>query len=186
MIVRTGGHRLPAVLVEEGRSRRYELVQLDWESMFRRYVFNTETTPYFTPVEVMTRSKSDNEIFVFSLFVGLFFAILGVLALAGKLPDRDSIAAPVFAFFTVWTAFAFWWTKSQTAAAFAALGPVAVLIYCLVYGFAPGLGVWDKLMIVAFLLLWLRYSWRIVRIAAAYPTMPPGEPPRRGRRNPYA
>lgn len=161
-------------------------MQLDWESMFRRYVFNTETTPYFTAVPAMTRSKADHEIFVFALFVGLFFAIVGVAALAGKLPDRDSITVPVFAFFTTWTAFAFWWTKNQMAAAFAALGPLAVLIYCLVFGFVPGLGVSDKVLIVAVLLAWLRYSWRIVRIAQTYPSMPPGEPPQRGRRNPYA
>ncbi|MEZ5843069.1 MAG: hypothetical protein R3D27_04975 [Hyphomicrobiaceae bacterium] len=160
-------------------------MQLDWEGLFRRYVFDPEKTPYFTPVGRLTKSQAGNEIFVFSLFVGIFFVVLGVAALAGRLPDKDALIVPVFAFFTAWTAVAFWWTRSQMAAAFAALGPLAVLLYCLVYGFAQGLGLWDKVLIVVVLIAWLHYSWRIVRLAAAWPTMPPGAPPRRGRRNPF-
>ena len=161
-------------------------MQLDWQNLFRRYVFDPEKTPYLTAVDDLTKSKAGNEIQVFCLYVAIFFVVIGLASLAGRLPDRDSIVVPVFAFFTVWASFAFWWTRSQMAAAFTALGPLAVLIYCLVYGFAPGLGVWDKALIVAVLAAWLIYSWRIVRIAAAYPSMPPGQPPRRGRRNPYA
>ncbi|MEM7774380.1 MAG: hypothetical protein AAF732_02135 [Pseudomonadota bacterium] len=160
-------------------------MNLDWDRMFRRYVYDAETTPYGTPVDRLTRSQADSEVFVYTVFLIILFATVGVAGLSGKMPHGDVIGVPIYAFFLVWMAVLFAWTKSVSSGAFCATAPVAGMLYCAVYGFPPALGIFDKALIIAVLALLLVYSWRIVRIAAGYTSMPPGKPRKRGRRNPY-
>lgn len=161
-------------------------MSLDWEKMFRRYVHDEDKTPHFTSVARLNKRQARNEVFAYSLLLGVLFAFLGVIGIAGKLPQGEAIAAPIYAFFTVWMAVVFAWTRNQMAGAFCALAPVAVWLYLMIYGFPPKLGINDKVLIGIVLVVWVYYSWRIVRIAARYPDMPePQDPPKPLRRNPF-
>lgn len=161
-------------------------MQLDWEKMFRRYVYDEERTPYFTPVNRLNTRQARYEIFPYALFMIILFSITGLAALSGKLPHGTLSGVPIYAFFTVWAALVFVWTRNQMAAAFCALAPVAMAIYFVLFGFPKQLGSFEKTLIGIFLVAWLYYSWRIVRIAAHYPEMPEATtPPRPMRRNPY-
>ena len=71
----------------------------------------------------------------------------------------------------------FGFTKHPTAAAVCASAPVGVLIYFTLFGFHPNAATGDKILQVIIALLWLRYSWRVLQIARAYPTMPEPETP---------
>ena len=58
---------------------------------------------------------------------------------------------------------------------FAPATPIAVLFYLFTSGFPPHLGALDRFVLVAFALVWLRYSMRIVNLAKSYPGLP--DPP---------
>ena len=161
-------------------------MSLDWEKMFRRYVYDDEKTPYFTSVARLNKRQARNEIVVYTIFMVLVFGFCGIAAMAGKLPHGDAVVVPIYALFTVWMAGVFAWSKNQMAAAFCALAPVAIAVYFAIYGFPPKAGSSDKLLLGVVLFGWLFYSWRIVRIAGRYPDMAePEGPPRPLRRNPF-
>ncbi len=73
----------------------------------------------------------------------------------------------------------FGFSKHPAAAAICASSPVGVLIYFTVFGFHPNAATGDKILQVIIAALWLRYSWRILQIARAYPTMLDRETPER-------
>lgn len=158
----------------------------DWDRLFKRYVSDDIKTPYGVAPSKMTRLQARYEIFAYALFMSVGFALTGVTALAGKLPHGESVGIPIYAFFLVWTAIAFGYSKNQMAAAFCATAPVAVLLYFLIYGFHAKHTSLDKSIMVIVCVAWLYYSWRIVRIAAHYPDLPdPPDQKPTGRRNPY-
>jgi hypothetical protein len=49
---------------------------------------------------------------------------------------------------------------------------VGVLLNFMMFGFHPDAATGDKLIQIVIVLLWLRYSWRVVKIGRAYPTLP--------------
>ena len=52
---------------------------MEWEKLFRKYIWNEQTTPYLTPVRDLTRRQADSEI----LFYCWFHAILlGMIAIS--------------------------------------------------------------------------------------------------------
>ena len=160
-------------------------MSLQWDTMFRRYVYDAERMPYLTRVENLTRVQAGHELLVFALFIGIFFTVLGFAALAGRLPHGHGIGVPMYAFFTAWAAGVLAWSRSLWTAAICGLAPVAVLVYLATWGFPKGFGLIDKVLLVSVMLLALRYIWRVVRIAATYDTMPPGAPPKSGRFPPF-
>lgn len=158
----------------------------EWEKMFRRYVSDEIKTPYATAPEKMTKLQARYEIFAYALFMAVGFAVIGVISLSGKLPHGDVVGVTIYAFFMVWMVVAFGYSKNQTAAAFCATAPIAALLYFAIYGFYPKQSVLDKTIMVLVVVGWVYYSWRIVRIAASYPSMPdPPDQKPTGRRNPY-
>jgi len=158
----------------------------NWDTMFRRYVYDDEKTPYFTSVGRLNKRQARNEIFAYGFLVTMLFGLLGFVALSGKLPHGNAVGVPIYAFMTAWMAGVFVWTKNQMAAAVCAIAPIAVVVYLAMYGFPPKLGENDKILIGLGLAAWAYYSWRIVRIAARYPDMAePAEPEKPFRRNPF-
>jgi hypothetical protein len=153
--------------------------QLDWVSMFKRYVGNDIKTPYFVPVGRLTRVQARNEFFVYTLFMGVLFVAFGVAGLSPALPHGDTLGVSLYAFLVVGAAVAFAFSKHPAAAAVLASAPVAVLIYFAVFGFHPNAGTGDKVFQVIIALLWLRYSWRILQITRAWPTMRERDAPER-------
>ena len=55
---------------------------LDWEGLFKRYVWDNRTTPYLVPLSKLNRRQADNEILAYSLFVGVLFGIVAITALS--------------------------------------------------------------------------------------------------------
>jgi hypothetical protein len=147
-------------------------MQLDWESLVKRYVYNDAKTPYFTAVNRLNRGQARSELFVYTLFLVVLLGVIGVAALSPALPHGGAVGVPVYAFTVVITAVVLGVTKHVAAAAFCATAPVAALLYFALYGFQPDLGTGDRIVLVVVVLLWLLYSWRILRIVRVYPTLP--------------
>jgi hypothetical protein len=151
-------------------------MQLDWESLVRRYVYNPAKTPYFTAVSRLSRSQARSELFVYTLFLVILMGVIGVAALSPTLPHGGAIGVPVYALSVASIAFVLGLTKHVAAAAYCATAPVAALLYFVLYGFQRDLGTGDRIVLVVIVLLWLRYAWRTLQIARAYPDLPDAGP----------
>jgi hypothetical protein len=147
-------------------------MQLDWESLVKRYVYNDAKTPYFTAVSRLNRGQARSELFVYTLFLVVLLGVIGVAALSPRMPHGSAVGVPIYAFAVAIAAVVLGLTKHVAAAAFCATAPVAALLYFALYGFQPGLGTGDRVILVVIVLLWLLYSWRTLRIVRAFPTLP--------------
>ena len=153
---------------------------LDWESLFKRYVWDSQTTPYFTPAARLTRTQADNEVLAISLFVGVLFAVVALAALTDRTPFGRSPILGLYAFTVVAAAVVFNYAKLLAAAAYVAVAPLAGLVYVGVYGFGAAHARLDSLVVAGVLLLMLLYAPRLIAIARAYSDMEDGAPqPRR-------
>ena len=146
-------------------------MQLDWVGMFKRYVGDDIKTPYFVAVGQLTRVQARYELFVYTLFLGVMFGVIGVVSLSPTLPHGNALGVPLYAFIVAGAAVVFGISKHPAAAAVCASAPVGALIYFTLFGFHPNAATGDKLLQVIIVLLWMRYSWRVLQIARAYPTM---------------
>ena len=149
-------------------------MQLDWDKLFKRYVADDVKTPYFVRVERLTQKQARSELFVYTLFMSVLFAVIGVASISTELPHQGAIGVPLYALAVVCAAIALGMTGHRWAAAFCATAPVGALMYFVLFGFHPNLGTGDKTLLIVIVLLWLRYSWRILSIVKAQPDMPPG------------
>jgi hypothetical protein len=149
---------------------------LDWEGLVKRYVYNPAKTPYFTAVSRLSRGQARSELFVYTLLLAVLTGAIGVAALSPALPHGGAIGVPIYAFAVMTAAIVLGLTRHVAAAAFCATAPVAALLYFVLFGFQPGLGTGDRLLLVVIVLLWLRYSWRVLQITKTYPDLPdPGD-----------
>jgi hypothetical protein len=155
---------------------------MSWENFVKRYIWDDDRTPYFIGVGKITRRQVDYEIYVYTVFLGVLFAVIAVAALAGGLPQGRSEAVALYGLTMVCSAILFGATKHVWAALYCGAAPVAVLFDLFTGGFPPKLGAIDRLVLILFALVWLRYSMRIVGLAKAYPGLPEGSAPRLGRR----
>ena len=148
---------------------------MSWEKFIKRYIWDDERTPYFVPVARLTRRQADYEIFAYTLFLGILYGLVALVALSPAAGGRSELIA-LYAFSVVCGALVFAIMKSATAGYWcAAAAPAAVAIYLLT-GFGAGLGWIDHALIIAFMALWLRYSLRIIGLAQAYDDLPSGAP----------
>jgi hypothetical protein len=145
---------------------------VNWEKLFKRYIWDDDRTPYFVPASRMTRKQADHEIFAYTIFLGIlsFVACLAALSDAGT---SDLIV--LFAFTAIVGTVVLGVTKHLYAAWYCGAVPLAFLAYLLLYGFPARLAPIDHFVLIAFALLWLRYGYRIIGIARAYPDMPEHE-----------
>lgn len=154
-------------------------MQLDWVGLVKRYVGDDIKTPYFVAVGRLTRVQARYELFVYTLFLGVLFGVIGVAALSPTLPHGNTLGVSLYAFVVTGAAVVFGISKNSAAAAVCASAPVGALIYFVLFGFHPNAATGDKILQVLIVMLWLRYSWRILQIAQAYPTMPEPAAPER-------
>lgn len=147
---------------------------MSWEKFIKRYIWDDERTPYLVATAKLTRRQADYEIFAYTLFIGILYGLVALVALSPAAGGRSELIA-LYAFSTVCAALIFSIMKSQTAGAWCALSSVAGAIIYAATGFGGALGWIDHALIVAFLAIWLRYSVRIWQIAQGYGLLP--EPP---------
>lgn len=152
---------------------------LDWVGLFKRYVGDDIKTPYFVATSRLTRRQANNEVFVYALCLTVLSGVVGVASLSPALPHGSTLTVSLCAFIVMGGAIAFGFSKHPAAAAICATAPVAALLYFTIYGFHPNAATGDKILQLIIVALWLRYSWRILQIARAYPSMTEQEPPER-------
>lgn len=146
---------------------------MDWEKLFKRYVWDDDKTPYFTAVGDLNRRQADNEIFVFSLFMGVLLVVFTLASLSPSGPHGRSFGLALYGFSVVCAAAIFALTKSVHAALYLGVTPLAALGYLFFYGFASERALIDSVLVTGVLVLLQGYSFRIVAIARAYPRLPP-------------
>ena len=143
-------------------------MDLDWEKLFKRYVWHDERTPYLTPVASLTRLQAQYELFGYSLLMGVLFGALAVASLSRALPHGDVAGVSLYAFTVCCAAVLLGTTRHPWAAMWCAGAPLAVLAYFAYWGFHPNLEFGDKVLLVAGSLAWLLYSPRVVAGAHAW------------------
>jgi hypothetical protein len=143
-------------------------MDLDWEKLFKRYVWHDERTPYLTRVAALTRVQAQYELFGYALFMGVLAGILAVVTLSPALPHGGAAIVPTYAFTVCCAAVILGFTRHPWAAAWCALAPLAALLYFGIWGFHPGLDTGDKVLLVVVALGGLLYSRRLVAVASAW------------------
>jgi hypothetical protein len=143
-------------------------MELDWEKLFKRYVWHDERTPYLTRVANLTRLQAYYELFGYSLLMGVLFGALSLFAFSSKLPHGGAAIVPVYAFTVCCAAVILGFTRHPWAALWCAGAPLAALAYFGYWGFHPNLELWDQALLVAAMVAWLLYSRRVVAVARAW------------------
>jgi hypothetical protein len=142
---------------------------VSWEKLIKRYLWDDDRTPYLVPASRMTSKQADHEIFAYTVFLGILSAVVCLAALADT-GTSDLIV--VYAFSAIVGTVVLGVTKHLYSAWYCGAVPVAFLLYLLVYGFPANLAPIDHFVLIAFALIWLRYAFRVISIARAYPDMP--------------
>lgn len=148
---------------------------MSWEKFIKRYVWDDERTPYLVPVAKLTRRQADHEIFVYTLFLGILYALVALVALSPALGGPADLVA-LYGLSVVCATLVFGIMKSRLAGLWcAASSLIGVAIY-LAAGFGGRLGWIDHAVILAFMAIWLRYSLRVWALARAYADLPEALP----------
>lgn len=147
--------------------------QLDWVGMFSRYVWDTETTPYFVPVKRLTRTQVVSEIRVYAIILGIAALIFSLAYLAGKITSVDSFAVAFYCFVVACAALILGVMRVEPAAWVVATFPAMGIVKLASSGFTTGHSLADRLgmMLLFALILW--YTWRIIRITRHEPLPDP-------------
>lgn len=143
-------------------------MDLDWEKLFKRYVWHDEKTPYLTRVAHLTPVQARYEIFGYALFMGVLAGLLSVVTLSPALPHGGAAIVPIYAFSVCCAALILGFTRHPWAALWCALAPLAALLYFAVWGFHPGLDFGDQALLVVVALGGLLYSRRLVAVARTW------------------
>ena len=152
--------------------RRGRQLDLDWEKLVKRYVWNDERTPYFTRVANLSRRQAHYELFGYALFVGVLSGVLSVALLQGGAPHGGTEGVSLYAFTVCCAAILLGATQHPWAAFWCSSAPLAALVYFMFYGFHSNLGLLDQIVLVVVMLLWLLYARRVVAVAHALPGLP--------------
>ena len=137
------------------------------DKFFRKYVWDDERTPYLVAVARLTRRQIEYELRFYAVFSGVLFTLVSVAALSSSLPHGDARGVSLYAFTQVCAALLLGATHSAWAALYCASAPVAALIYFVLFGFHPSLGVADKALLLAAMVLWFAYCGRLLAVARA-------------------
>lgn len=143
-------------------------MDLNWEKLFKRYVWHDERTPYLTRVANLTRLQAQYELFGYSLLMAVLFAALSVASLSNALPHGDTAGVSIYAFTVCCAAVLLGATRHPWAAIWCAGAPLAVLAYFALWGFHPGHEFADKAVLITGAIAWLLYSLRVVAVARVW------------------
>ena len=144
---------------------------LDWENLFKRYVWDDRTTPYLVPLSRLNRNQADNEILAYCLFLGIIFGVVALTAMSGATPHVRSPIMALYGITVVLAAIAFGIAKNYFAALYLSATPLTGLVYLLIYGFRSDRYLVDTLLVGLVVLLLLWYSLRVIALARAYPNL---------------
>ncbi|GMQ76725.1 MAG: hypothetical protein BMS9Abin01_2016 [Gammaproteobacteria bacterium] len=145
---------------------------MDWEKLFKKYLWDESRTPYLTSVADLTKSQANFELFAFSLFLGTLFTVVAIASLTNAPYIGRAQGVSIYAFTIVCGAILLGATRHYLAALYCATAPIGALLYFYVFGFHPNLGAVDHVVILVVIVIWLRYSLRIISIGKRYSDMP--------------
>ncbi len=147
---------------------------MDWHNFIKKYVWDENKTPYFTRVDKLTQEQARNESFIYTVVICTVAVVAALFAVASasRQPDVILVLAAAYAVSVGVSAVLFGFRKHVYAAIYCMTAPVAAFLYFLAAGFHPNLHTVDHIVLTVCMLLWLRYSLRVVAIAKAYPHMP--------------
>lgn len=174
--------------VRPGRPERKppERKFIAWDGFLKRYVWDDDKTPYLVPVDRLHRRQADHEILAYCLFLGVLFSVGALVCLVESGPVGRSVGASFYAFSVVCGAATFQITKSDAAALYLSAAPIAVLTFMYFNGLSEIRPAFDTVLVVFVVLVLVRYSFRVVALARAYPNLPEpeddGDPRPRRRR----
>ena len=147
---------------------------MDWYTFVRKYVWDDTRTPYFTSAARLSRSQAHKELFFYVSLLAMLFVMVFVGAFIDLMHNFHFTSLGWFVYALVVLGAAVWLglRKSLRAALLCASAPLAVLVHFAFNGFHPNLGALDKLLLLGFVILWLRYAWRTLAIAKVYTNLP--------------
>lgn len=149
---------------------------MDWYSYIKKYVWNDDKTPYFISVHRLNKSQADHELFSYTFFIALLFGAIALISLTDNAPHGKSYTVALYALSVACGAVLFGATKHVYGAYYLVTAPLVTLAYFFVAGFPPNLHAIDELLLVGIVLILLRYTFRVVAIAKAYPDLPETTP----------
>lgn len=152
---------------------------MGWYDHIKTYVWDDRTTPYLVPVPRLTRPQADKELFSYCTFVAFIYGA-GTVAAAAQAKLQHNALFFVAAFYcatVVGAAVHLGMTKNAQSARYAVAAPLVALVAFLTGVINPRLHPVESLGLGALCLVWLRYTFRTVAIARAYPTLPARLPP---------
>ena len=100
---------------------------LDWENLFKRYVWDDRTTPYLIPVHRLKRQQADYEILAYSVFIGVLFGVVSITALTDVGPQGRSPNMSLYALSVTFASVIFGYSKHYHAALYLSAAPLARL-----------------------------------------------------------
>ncbi len=145
---------------------------MSWDKHIKKYVWDDDKTPYFVPVRKLNKSQAKHELFAYTFFIALLFAVISIISVTENAPHGKSYGVALYAFSVSFGAVLFGVTKHVYAAYYLAMMPLATLAYFFLVGFPPNLANIDKMVLVAVALGLLRYSMRVVAITKQFHHMP--------------
>ena len=152
------------------------------QNFLKRYVWDAETTPYFTNVSKLSRSQADNELFFFALMASILFGMGTFTSITGQAPYGVSKIAAIYCFTVVSAVVLVGTVKTVYAAIYAASAPLIVLGAVFILGFPSKMELIDELVLLAILLCCIRYMWRVILICRIYSLLPKRAPENPSRR----
>ena len=138
-----------------------------WFSNVNKYVWNRERTPYFTAPEELSEVQAKHELFAYTVLLG---SVFGVVALGGLIATlRDPALPQILWLFcggiVLWACVGLVRTFDPLAAWTVALAPASILAQTIQSAIQAGALGPDRILIIAVVLVLLRYGWRVIRIA---------------------
>jgi hypothetical protein len=142
-------------------------MDLDWEKLVKRYVWDDTRTPYFTRAARLSPLQARYELFAYVVFMAVLAGVLALAALSPRGPHGGAAIVPIYAFSVLCAAVVLGATRHLAAALWCALAPLGALAYFAAFGFHPNLDSADRIVLVVAVLAWLAYGARVVAIARA-------------------
>jgi K+-sensing histidine kinase KdpD len=148
----------------------------DFEKLLKRYVWDDDKTPYFTPSHKLNQRQATYEAIAYTIFCVVLFSVVALATLTGAGGHERASGPAVMCFTFISAAVIFGFTKNYYSAMWLSTAPVATVAYFFIYGFKPGWHASDQVVVLSFVALWTLYSIRIVSIGRRYEDMPLNRP----------
>ena len=155
---------------------------------FKGYVWNENWTPYLTRTHRLTRFQARKELFIYTVSMAMFFAVIALAALAkGRSSGAGLPGWLIFYDATLFVAAVLIGTTKRVGPALYCLPASAAAFFSLRWGITnPKVGLMDHVFMLAIAVFLFWYSLRILAIVRGYPNMPEAPPPPGTRKAPFS